>query len=192
MSFGWLEAGLLVSIGVVALARFVWREHTRHIRKSQSMKQDFFTAACSLVADDRTPDQLVDIIDFMAPRINHAKISRAYLLHLWSGRAREIERNPSKEQQEVIDTIGRLPPDLHQTLCQAAGAGLLSSSYRDFSFGWLMRRTVRIWAANIDDRRRKPPVVSGSAHIRTADMPVMVVDVDYARQREMALISRCQ
>lgn len=176
---GWPEAGLLTAMASLVVASYMAREHIRHIETVGRIRRDFFDEARLLVKDSRMPDSLIDFLEFMAENMNSGRPARTFLRHLWSGRVRQIERNPPEDLKEFVRTLDELPRDVYQRLIHASGAALLVSSFRDLLFGWLLRRSLRMWAINEDDCHGNGDM--GRVHIAPQDAQAAATVLAFAK-----------
>ena len=81
----------------------------------------------------------------MAQHINSGWPARRFARDLVFGRFREAERNPNQKLREFFAVVRDLPPDLHNNFLYVNCTFALATTYRSFSLGWAVRRTMAMW-----------------------------------------------
>jgi hypothetical protein len=134
----------IIAVGLVVLAAaWVVRLDTNRLGCYDQHASRFYDRIQPLVDDDQTPDELLNLVEFMNLRITDTRAANDLmrLLLLINGGHKSAE---ATKVAEVFSAFFNARPELKQPFGEAMANGLLAITYRDRYFGWYTRRMMAI------------------------------------------------
>ena len=142
---------ILLALSFVALSvRWLAQARIRQLKVLEALEQQFFEAANELVANDETPEAVINVLDSARYLLGYRRVGFKLLLASWTGKFRKRAASRVAEFAEMRAAIRAMPDPLRTSLVKAMVTGALAMTYRSVFWGWLLRRTV-FWRVSQSD-----------------------------------------
>lgn len=130
-------AAIGATAGFWAAPGLMKRRRLRLARMANA-RADFFQHAMRLTNDRRTPDSLIQILEFMAEKIDDRRLARAFLMDAFSGRLARLANEPSPLSRD----LRLMPDDLRQVASKAIASFIFALCFSQGLTGLLLRRAT--------------------------------------------------
>lgn len=144
---------ILLAIAVVlSLFGAAARVRAAQIERRQRFRDEFFASAKTLVEDNRTPEIVVEVTEFLGRAIADKHLTWLALWHLFNG---DVNRRSEQAQGRPIEELVSIPPDLMEIFRHLNKAFVLAITFNNFIVGALFRRLF-LWPAKLAKRHDGP------------------------------------
>jgi hypothetical protein len=166
-----LGVALLIVATLLLALRSMARVRAIQLERCQGLRDEFFASANVLVGDERTPDLIVQLTDFLAHTLADKHLTWRTLWRLISG---DINRkyDPAKRSVKRIEEVVSIPSDLLKVWHRLTKAFALAITFNNFFIGAVVRRLF-LWPARLDDG----PCDHGNGDVDSERAQVVVQDL---------------
>lgn len=169
-----LSIALLVTASILFVARSAARVRALQIERAQSLRDEFFASARTLVEDSRTPELLVEVTEFLAATIGDKHLTRTFwrLLTGRLGRRYDLAHRDLRPLEAIVP----VPSDLLPVWRHLTRTFVLAITFNGFLIGALIRRLYL--PATVRGRRRNDGFPgNGNAEVNNERARVVVQDL---------------